>query len=116
MGRTGWRKGARSAHRAGIDTQVSGSDQWYHCCVSTPRSRAPTGGRTLFPGALDACSPSLFAVTDMREARTAELGACAFLNDRDREIAGDVIEALATYEVTAALWSKREQYVEDLIG
>jgi hypothetical protein len=33
-----------------------------------------------------------------------------FLNDRDREVGGDVIEALDAYEVVPALWSERAHY------
>jgi len=56
----------------------------------------------------------LFALGDMRDARGDGSEAYAFLNDREREVGGDVIEALEAYEVKAALWSRREDYVEAL--
>lgn len=72
----------------------------------------------------------LFALTDTREARqgatrsasltpestglVAEAEAYAFLNDRDRKVGGDVLEALEVYRVKPALWSQREQYAEAL--
>lgn len=56
----------------------------------------------------------LFALGDTRDARGDGSEAYAFLNDREREIGGDVIEALEAYEVKAALWSRREDYVEAL--
>jgi hypothetical protein len=56
----------------------------------------------------------LFVLGDTREARGREAEAYAFLNDRDREIGGDVIEALEAYEVMPALWSERAQYAERL--
>jgi Domain of unknown function DUF1828/Domain of unknown function DUF1829 len=56
----------------------------------------------------------LFALTDTREVRPEKPEAYAFLNDRDHEVGGDVIEALEAYEVRAARWSQREQYVPDL--
>lgn len=52
----------------------------------------------------------LFVLGDTRKAREPGSEAFAFLNDRDREVGGDVIEALEAYEVVAALWSRREEY------
>jgi hypothetical protein len=59
-------------------------------------------------------SAYLFSVTDILEARGNETKAYAFLNDRDREVPGDVIEALDAYSVTAALWSERDAHVSML--
>lgn len=56
----------------------------------------------------------LFVLGDTREARGAEFEAYAFLNDRDREVGGDVIEALETYNVVPARWSGREDYAQRL--
>ena len=56
----------------------------------------------------------LFALGDTREARGEDSEAYAFLNDRDREVSGEVVEALETYEVKAVLWSKRKDYVQAL--
>lgn len=56
----------------------------------------------------------LFALTDTREARGEESEAYAFLNDQEKEVGGDVIEALEAYEVKPALWSKRQDYVQAL--
>ena len=56
----------------------------------------------------------LFALGDTRDARGDGSEAYAFLNDREREIGGDVIEALEAYEVKAALWSRRKDYIEAL--
>ena len=56
----------------------------------------------------------LFVLTDTREARGEEAEAYAFLNDRERHVGGDVIEALEAYQVRSALWSQREQFAERL--
>lgn len=58
----------------------------------------------------------LFALADTREARLEKSESYAFLNDQDRDVGGDVIEALEAYEVKPALWSKREAYVQALVG
>lgn len=56
----------------------------------------------------------LFALTDTREARGEESEAYAFLNDKEREVGGEVIEALEAYQVKPVLWTQREKYVEEL--
>ncbi len=56
----------------------------------------------------------LFALGDTREARGPESQAYAFLNDSEREVGGEVIEALGAYEVQPALWKRREEYVQAL--
>lgn len=56
----------------------------------------------------------LFTLGDTREARGDGSEAYAFLNDQEREVGGDVIEALEAYEVKAALWSRREEYAAAL--
>ncbi len=58
----------------------------------------------------------LFVVEDTQEAREAESRAYAFLNDRDRETGGDVMEALEAYAVTPVRWSRRDEYVSPLAG
>lgn len=59
-------------------------------------------------------TPYLFGLGDMRESRESEATAYAFLNDRDREVAGEVVEALETYGVKPSLWSHREDYASEL--
>lgn len=59
-------------------------------------------------------SSLLFLVEDTRESREPNSEAYAFLNDRDRDVGGDVIEALEAYAVKPALWSRRQEYVEAL--
>jgi hypothetical protein len=56
----------------------------------------------------------LFVLGDTRDARGEEAEAYAFLNDRDREVGGDVIEALEAYPLKPALWSHREEFAERL--
>jgi hypothetical protein len=58
----------------------------------------------------------LFTLTDTRESRGDESEAYAFLNDQERKVGGDVVEALEAYKVTPALWSQREKYVRALAG
>ena len=56
----------------------------------------------------------LFALTDTREAREAASEAYAFLNDMERAVGGDVLEALEAYRVVAVPWSAREDHLAEL--
>jgi hypothetical protein len=50
----------------------------------------------------------MFAWTDTKEVRPAESRAYALLNDTDRQVPLDVIDALKNYEVNPVLWSARD--------
>lgn len=56
----------------------------------------------------------LFVITDSVQARPQPAEAMAFLNDQDKPVGGDVIEALGAYSIRPILWSQREQHVEEL--
>lgn len=59
-------------------------------------------------------SAYLFSLLDTREARGQQSESYALLNDQERQIGGDILEALAAYEVKPVIWSHREQYVQAL--
>jgi len=59
-------------------------------------------------------SSYLFSLTDSREIREEDIEAYAFLNDRDGDVGGEIVEALQSYQVKPALWSRREEYVSAL--
>jgi hypothetical protein len=58
----------------------------------------------------------LWTLNDTRAARSEEstAEAYAFLNDQERDVGGDVIEALQAYGVVPAVWSHRSNYVSVL--
>ena len=56
----------------------------------------------------------LFTLNDTRQARDQESRAYAFLNDSEREVPGEVGEALHAYEVVPAPWSARDAFAEEL--
>ena len=51
----------------------------------------------------------LFSLVDTREARGDNAEAYAFLNNSERKVGGDVMEALEVYAVKPVLWTHREQ-------
>jgi len=57
----------------------------------------------------------LWVLSDSRDARGQESRAYAFLNDDEHHVGPDVIDALNAYNVTPALWSKRQTYLPQLV-
>jgi Domain of unknown function DUF1828/Domain of unknown function DUF1829 len=55
-----------------------------------------------------------FAWVDTRETRPLESQAYALLNDMEREVKPDVIEALLSYDIKPVRWSERENVREEL--
>lgn len=56
----------------------------------------------------------LWVLSDSRAARGKDSQAYAFLNDQEHQVGSDVLDALKAYDVTPALWTKRETYVQEL--
>jgi len=56
----------------------------------------------------------LFTLNDTRGARDEDSEAFAFLNDTDRSVPSEVFDALKAYDVVAAAWSRRTEYVDAL--
>ncbi|MBI2060376.1 MAG: DUF1828 domain-containing protein [Nitrospirae bacterium] len=56
----------------------------------------------------------LFSLSDTREARVDASEAYAFLNDQDRKVGGEIMDALQVYEVKPVIWSGRQQAVHAL--
>lgn len=92
----------------------SGFDHLIDFLVPRSRERPERLIQAINAPARTAITPHLFGLTDMREARDRAWEAYAFLNDRDRGVGGDVVEALDSYSVTAVPWSQREEHVAEL--
>ncbi len=78
-----------------------------------PRSKAQPEriGQAINAPSKNTISHYLFVLQDTREAREEGSKAFAFLNDYDREIGGDVLEALEAYDVSSIPWSRREDNI-----
>jgi len=58
----------------------------------------------------------IFAWNDVRQVRKENAQAFAFLNDEERNISADSLHALEAYEIIGISWSRREEFVESLLG
>lgn len=54
------------------------------------------------------------ATDGQRRGRDAVLRVYAFVNDNQREVSSNVIEALTSYDITPVLWSQRGAQAEAL--
>ncbi len=57
----------------------------------------------------------IFSWADTREARPVESSAYGVLNDIEQTVNPDLLGALHSYGIKPLLWTKREDYVEELI-
>ncbi|MCD6309700.1 MAG: DUF1829 domain-containing protein [Candidatus Eremiobacteraeota bacterium] len=55
-----------------------------------------------------------FSWIDTREVRPPGSVAYGVLNDREKEVSVDLIEALRSYGIKPILWTEREKYTEEL--
>jgi len=62
----------------------------------------------------DSILSCIFAWTDTREARTSNAQSIAFLNDENKRVSQDSIDALSSYDILPVLWSRREESIEIL--
>jgi len=56
----------------------------------------------------------MFQWNDTREARRPESKLYAFLDDTDRAVSPDYVNALRAYEIETVLWSRRHESVSQL--
>lgn len=62
----------------------------------------------------DSILSCIFAWTDTREARRSDAQSIAFLNDENKKVSQDSIDALSSYDILPVLWSRRDESVEIL--
>lgn len=64
----------------------------------------------------DKAQAMLFAWTDTREVRRRETAMYVFINDMDKVIRQEILAAFTEYNIKPILWTKRQEYVSDLIA
>ena len=62
----------------------------------------------------DAATSTIFSWTDIKDLRKVKARMYAVLNDSDRSVSTEVIEALRSYEIQPILWSHRLDYAPEL--
>lgn len=94
----------------------TGFDHAIDFLIPKSKSRPERIIQTINNPSRNTISSYLFTLEDTREVRGESSEAYAFLNDQNKEIGGDVMEALESYKVKPAFWSQRNDYVSALAG
>lgn len=92
----------------------SGYDHAVDFLIPKSRSRPERIAQAISAPGRSSVASFLFVLEDTRGVRGEPCEAYAILNDRDRDVGGDVIEALEAYEVSPVLWSHRREFVAAL--
>jgi hypothetical protein len=93
---------------------VSGFDHAIDFVIPKSRARPERLVQAINSPSKNTIAAYLFALTDTRQARETGSEAYAFLNDSERAVGGDVVEALQAYRVVPVLWSDRERHLASL--
>ena len=93
---------------------VSGFDHAIDFVIPKSRQRPERLVQAINAPSKNTIASYLFALTDTRQAREPASEAYAFLNDAERTVGGDVVEALGAYKVIPVPWSQREQHIANL--
>ena len=89
-------------------TGKTGYDHLFDFVIPKSRSKPERIVRAINRPSKDTAQALVFACLDTREIRPVESIAYALLNDSERVVPIDVIEALKNYEVNPVPWSNRE--------
>lgn len=62
----------------------------------------------------DRAKIEIFGWNEIKDTRRKPTSLYVFLNDKNKEVASDIIAAFNEYEIISVLWSKRRQYIAEL--
>ena len=95
-------------------TGVSGYDHLFHFVVPKSRKQPERIVQAINRPTRDTALTFINAWTDTRQTRPPDSKAYAMLNDTERPISGDVIDALRNYQIGPVPWAERAQVVPEL--
>jgi hypothetical protein len=95
-------------------TGKSGYDHVFDFVIPKSRVRPERILRAINRPNKDAAESVVFAWIDTRDVRSPGSRAYAVLNDSDRTISNDVVDALKSYDVIPVLWTQRDTMREEL--
>jgi hypothetical protein len=97
-------------------TGRSGFDHHFDFAIPASDKRPERLLRAINTPSRDNIEVLCFAWSDTREVRAPEAQALALLNDTERQIGSEALQALRAYQITPVPWSAREKYVEELVA
>jgi uncharacterized protein DUF1829/uncharacterized protein DUF1828 len=97
-------------------TGKSGLQQRFDFVIPKSKNSPERLIRAINNPTLEAAQLALFAWTDTRDARSTESKLFMILNDLERSLKANVTSAMSHYDVTVIPWTKRDQFVTDLVA
>jgi hypothetical protein len=95
-------------------TGASGYDHLFDFVIPKSRQQPERILKAINRPSRDTAEALVWAWVDTRETRSPESRAYALLNDTERDLASNVLDAFYNYEIRPVLWSRREQYQPEL--
>ena len=95
-------------------TGASGLDHYFDFVIPASRNRPERMIMAMSSPSRDRISTLLFMWQDTIKARSPGAAAYAFLNDLDKSVNTYLLDALSNYKINPVLWTKREEYAEEL--
>jgi hypothetical protein len=95
-------------------TGISGYDHLFHFVVPKSRKQPERIVQAINRPTRDTALSFISAWTDTRQTRPPDSKAYAMLNDTERPISGDVIDALRSYQIGSVPWAERAEVVPEL--
>ena len=92
----------------------SGYDHQFDFVIPKSRTRPERVLKAITRPGRNTAQMMTFAWVDIREVRSPEAQAYAILNDSDRPIPQNVLDAIRNYDVRPVAWSEREEAREEL--
>jgi hypothetical protein len=95
-------------------TGKTGYDHLFDFVIPKSRIQPERILKTISNPTRETATAVAFSWIDTKEVRPADSKAYALLNDTERPVSTNVLDALKNYEVNPISWSKRELVVEEL--
>jgi hypothetical protein len=92
----------------------SGYDYLFDFVIPKSRKKPERIVKTINHPNSDAAKNLMLAWVDTKEVRPLDSHAFAFLNDTEHSPSSSVLNALKNYDIQPVLWSKREEFQEEL--
>ncbi len=114
-------EGFLRAHKVRYVAQIkltgrSGFDHHFDFAIPPSETRPERLLRAINTPNRDNIEVLCFAWSDTREVRASDTQALAILNDTDRRIGAEALQALKAYQIIPVPWSAREGFVEELVA
>jgi hypothetical protein len=97
-------------------TGKSGFDHFFEFVIPKSRRQPERIIQTINQPSRDKVKSVAFSWIDTKEVRPPDSKAFALINDHEQSVPANIVEALKNYHVAPILWSKREDFRDELVA